>query len=57
MNVDDNLVSGPRILVSLQYNDTEEILTVTIHRAVDLPSGKYLLVFKSFVVMFLYLLR
>ena len=40
MNVDDNLVSGPRILVSLQYNDTEEILTVTIHRAVELPTGK-----------------
>eukprot|EP00092_Neocalanus_flemingeri_P000407 GFUD01000433.1.p1 GENE.GFUD01000433.1~~GFUD01000433.1.p1 ORF type:complete len:792 (+),score=178.56 GFUD01000433.1:116-2491(+) len=37
-NVDGKVVSGPRILVSLQYNDTEEILAVTIHRAVELPS-------------------
>jgi len=37
-DVADNVVSGPRILVSLQYNDSEEILTLTVHRAVDLPT-------------------
>jgi len=38
LDVDDKIRAGPRILVSLQYNDSEEILSVTIHRAVDIPS-------------------
>jgi len=38
LDVDDNVISGPRILVSMQYNDAEEVLAVTIHRAVDIPA-------------------
>jgi len=38
LDMDDTVLSGPRILVSMQYNESEEILAVTIHRALDLPS-------------------
>ena len=33
-------VIGPKLLLSLQYRDSEQTLTVTVHRAANLTSGK-----------------
>ena len=31
---------GPKLLISLHYRDTEQTLTVTVHRAANLTSGQ-----------------
>ena len=31
---------GPKLLLSLQYRDSDQILTVTVHRAANLTSGE-----------------
>ena len=31
---------GPKLLLSLQYRDSEQTLTVTVHRAANLTSGE-----------------
>jgi len=33
----EETLTGPSILISLVYNDSEELLTLTIHRAINLP--------------------
>ena len=46
IDLEDNNISGPRILVSLKYDDAEEMLAVTIHRAVELPTGQNILLIR-----------
>ena len=46
IDLEDNNISGPRILVSLKYDDAEEMLAVTIHRAVELPTGRNILLIR-----------
>lgn len=38
LEIEDPIQNGPRLLVSLKYEDSEELLTVIVHRAVDLPT-------------------
>ena len=33
-------VIGPKLLLSLQYRDSDQTLTVTVHRAANLTSGE-----------------
>ena len=33
-------VIGPKLLLSLQYRDSEQTLTVTVHKAANLTSGE-----------------
>ena len=33
-------MTGPKLLLSLQYRDSEQTLTVTVHRAANLTSGE-----------------
>ena len=38
--LNSEMISGPKLLLSLQYRNAEQTLTVTVHRAANLTSGE-----------------